>query len=69
LDWLVEEVGVPAIHSDEIDLHRCQNQVVRTSFVALCLALAALGPLLEAKMNALMRHRGGLLVASVESQS
>ena len=53
LNWLVEAVGVPAMDVDMIDRARRNSPVVRRAcYLSVCLAVAALGPLLEAKMNA-----------------
>ena len=52
LNWLVEAVGVPAMHLEQIERHRRHSPIHRTCCLSISLALAALAPLLEAKMNA-----------------
>ena len=52
LNWLVEAIGVPAMRPEQIDRHRRHSPMHRMCIMSISLALAALGPLLEAKMNA-----------------
>ena len=59
LDWLVEEVGVPALNLQLLDRFREAPPFDRTAINALTIAIVALAPLFEAKMRAITGESAG----------